>query len=134
MPDDPKLKNGYYMRPCVLGNCKDDMTCVKEEIFGPVMAILPFDTEEEVLERANATKFGLAGGVFTRDIQKAHRVVAALKAGMCFINNYNVSPVELPFGGYKSSGFGRENGRAAIEYYSQLKTVCVEMGDVESAF
>uniref|UniRef100_U3JZU5 Aldehyde dehydrogenase 9 family member A1 n=1 Tax=Ficedula albicollis TaxID=59894 RepID=U3JZU5_FICAL len=66
VPDDPKLKNGYYMRPCVLGNCKDDMTCVKEEIFGPVMAILPFDTEEEVVERANATKFGLAGGVFTR--------------------------------------------------------------------
>ncbi|KAF4799819.1 4-trimethylaminobutyraldehyde dehydrogenase [Turdus rufiventris] len=134
VPDDPKLKNGFYMRPCVLGNCKDDMTCVKEEIFGPVMAILPFDTEEEVVERANATKFGLAGGVFTRDIQKAHRVVAALKAGMCFINNYNISPVELPFGGYKSSGFGRENGRAAIEYYSQLKTVCVEMGDVESVF
>lgn len=134
VPDDPKLKNGYYMRPCVLGNCKDDMTCVKEEIFGPVMAILPFDTEEEVVERANATKFGLAGGVFTRDIQKAHRVVAALKAGMCFINNYNSSPVELPFGGYKFSGFGRENGRIAIEYYSQLKTVCVEMGDVECVF
>uniref|UniRef100_A0A8C6ZTC6 Aldehyde dehydrogenase 9 family member A1 n=1 Tax=Nothoprocta perdicaria TaxID=30464 RepID=A0A8C6ZTC6_NOTPE len=118
----------------LLGNCTDDMTCVKEEIFGPVMSILPFDTEEEVVERANNTKFGLAGGVFTRDIQKAHRVVAALKAGMCFINNYNISPVELPFGGYKSSGFGRENGRAAIEYYSQLKTVCVEMGDVESVF
>ncbi|XP_005147124.2 4-trimethylaminobutyraldehyde dehydrogenase isoform X1 [Melopsittacus undulatus] len=134
VPDDPKLKNGYYMRPCVLGNCTDDMTCVKEEIFGPVMSILPFDTEEEAVERANATKFGLAGGVFTRDIQKAHRVVAALKAGMCFINNYNLSPVELPFGGYKASGFGRENGRAAIEYYSQLKTVCVEMGDVESVF
>ncbi|XP_054067472.1 4-trimethylaminobutyraldehyde dehydrogenase [Rissa tridactyla] len=134
VPDDPKLKNGYYMRPCVLGNCTDDMTCVKEEIFGPVMSILPFDTEEEVVERANNTKFGLAGGVFTRDIQKAHRVVAALKAGMCFINNYNISPVELPFGGYKASGFGRENGRAAIEYYSQLKTVCVEMGDVESVF
>ncbi|POI32816.1 hypothetical protein CIB84_003431 [Bambusicola thoracicus] len=134
VPDDPKLKNGFYMQPCVLGNCRDDMTCVQEEIFGPVMSILPFDTEEEVVERANNTKFGLAGGVFTRDIQKAHRVVAALKAGMCFINNYNVSPVELPFGGYKSSGFGRENGRAAIEYYSQLKTVCVEMGDVESVF
>uniref|UniRef100_A0A8C9LFE2 Aldehyde dehydrogenase 9 family member A1 n=1 Tax=Pavo cristatus TaxID=9049 RepID=A0A8C9LFE2_PAVCR len=134
VPDDPKLKNGFYMQPCVLGNCRDDMTCVQEEIFGPVMSILPFDTEEEVMERANNTKFGLAGGVFTRDIQKAHRVVAGLKAGMCFINNYNVSPVELPFGGYKSSGFGRENGRAAIEYYSQLKTVCVEMGDVESVF
>ncbi|EMP34519.1 4-trimethylaminobutyraldehyde dehydrogenase [Chelonia mydas] len=134
VPDDPKLKNGYYMRPCVLGDCRDDMTCVKEEIFGPVMSILPFDTEEEVLERANNTTFGLAGGVFTRDIQRAHRVVAALQAGTCFINNYNVSPVELPFGGYKMSGFGRENGQAGIEYYSQLKTVCVEMGDVESVF
>ncbi|KAF3823092.1 hypothetical protein GH733_010528 [Mirounga leonina] len=134
VPEDPKLKDGYYMKPCVLTNCRDDMTCVKEEIFGPVMSILPFDTEAEVLERANDTTFGLAAGVFTRDIQRAHRVVARLQAGMCFINNYNVSPVELPFGGYKKSGFGRENGRVTIEYYSQLKTVCVEMGDVESAF
>uniref|UniRef100_A0A8C5STY9 Aldehyde dehydrogenase 9 family member A1 n=1 Tax=Laticauda laticaudata TaxID=8630 RepID=A0A8C5STY9_LATLA len=134
VPDDPSLKNGFYMSPCVLGNCKDTMTCVKEEIFGPVMSILPYDTEEEVLERANNTRFGLAGGVFTRDIQRAHRVAAALQAGMCFINNYNVSPVELPFGGYKMSGFGRENGKAAIEYYSQLKTIFVEMGNVESVF
>ncbi|XP_075472914.1 4-trimethylaminobutyraldehyde dehydrogenase isoform X1 [Ascaphus truei] len=133
-PENAKLKGGYFMTPCVLGNCRDDMTCVKEEIFGPVMSILPFDTEEEALERANNTTFGLAGGVFTRDIQRAHRVVAALQAGMCFINNYNVSPVELPFGGYKKSGFGRENGQVAIEYYSQLKTVCVEMGNVVSAF
>ncbi|KAG9466259.1 hypothetical protein GDO78_016909 [Eleutherodactylus coqui] len=115
-------------------DCKDDMTCVKEEIFGPVMSILPFDTEEEALARANNTTYGLAGGVFSRDIQRAHRVVAALQAGMCFINNYNVSPVEMPFGGYKKSGFGRENGQVAIEYYSQLKTVCVEMGNVESVF
>ncbi|XP_038614028.1 4-trimethylaminobutyraldehyde dehydrogenase [Tachyglossus aculeatus] len=134
IPEDPKLKDGYYMRPCVLGNCKDDMTCVKEEIFGPVLSILAFDTEAEVLERANATSFGLAAGVFTRDLQRAHRVVAGLQAGTCYINNYNVTPVELPFGGYKMSGFGRENGRAAIEYYSQLKTVYVEMGKVESPF
>ncbi|XP_073500179.1 4-trimethylaminobutyraldehyde dehydrogenase [Phyllobates terribilis] len=134
LPEDPKLKVGFFMNPCVLGDCKDDMTCVKEEIFGPVMSILPFDTEEEVLKRANNTTYGLAGGVFSRDIQRAHRVVAALQAGMCFINNYNVSPVELPFGGYKKSGFGRENGQVAIEYYSQLKTVCVEMGNVESVF
>lgn len=133
-PEDSKLKGGYYISPCVLANCRDDMTCVKEEIFGPVMSILPFDNEEEVLERANNTTYGLAGGVFTRDIQRAHRVVAALQAGMCFINNYNVSPVEMPFGGYKKSGFGRENGQVAIEYYSQLKTVCVEMGKVETAF
>ncbi|XP_055965470.1 4-trimethylaminobutyraldehyde dehydrogenase [Sorex fumeus] len=134
VPEDPKLKDGFYMTPCVLAGCTDDMRCVREEIFGPVMSILPFDTEDEVLRRANDTTFGLAAGVFTRDIQRAHRVAAELQAGVCYINNYNVSPVELPFGGYKKSGFGRENGRVTIEYYSQLKTVCVEMGDVESVF
>ncbi|XP_077175150.1 4-trimethylaminobutyraldehyde dehydrogenase-like isoform X2 [Paroedura picta] len=134
VPDDPKLSHGFYMSPCILGNCEDNMTCVQEEIFGPVMSILPFDTEEEALRRANHTCFGLAGGVFTRDLQRAHRVVAGLQAGMCFINNYNITPVELPFGGYKMSGFGRENGTAAIAYYSQLKTVLVEMSNVESVF
>ncbi|XP_035763492.1 4-trimethylaminobutyraldehyde dehydrogenase-like [Neolamprologus brichardi] len=113
---------------------KKDMTCVKEEIFGPVMSVLPFDTEEEVIKRANNTTFGLASGVFTRDISRAHRVAENLEAGTCFINNYNISPVEVPFGGYKMSGFGRENGQVTIEYYSQLKTVVVEMGDVESLF
>uniref|UniRef100_A0A665WMZ5 Aldehyde dehydrogenase family 9 member A1 n=1 Tax=Echeneis naucrates TaxID=173247 RepID=A0A665WMZ5_ECHNA len=115
-------------------NCNDDMTCVKEEIFGPVMSVMPFDTEEEVIKRANNTTFGLASGVFTRDISRAHRVAENLEAGTCFINNYNISPVEVPFGGYKMSGFGRENGQVTIEYYSQLKTVVVEMGDVESLF
>uniref|UniRef100_A0A671V3J0 Aldehyde dehydrogenase 9 family, member A1a, tandem duplicate 1 n=1 Tax=Sparus aurata TaxID=8175 RepID=A0A671V3J0_SPAAU len=134
VPSDPKLKGGYYMSPCVLDNCKDDMTCVKEEIFGPVMSVLPFDAEEEVIQRANNTTFGLASGVFTRDISRAHRVAENLEAGTCFINNYNISPVEVPFGGYKNSGFGRENGQVTIEYYSQLKTVVVEMGDVENYF
>uniref|UniRef100_A0A3Q3E272 Aldehyde dehydrogenase 9 family, member A1a, tandem duplicate 1 n=1 Tax=Labrus bergylta TaxID=56723 RepID=A0A3Q3E272_9LABR len=134
VPSDPKLKGGYFMSPCVLDNCRDDMTCVKEEIFGPVMSVLPFDTEEEAIKRANNTTFGLASGVFTRDISRAHRVAENLEAGTCFINNYNISPVEVPFGGYKNSGFGRENGQVTIEYYSQLKTVVVEMGDVESLF
>ncbi|XP_031728789.1 4-trimethylaminobutyraldehyde dehydrogenase A [Anarrhichthys ocellatus] len=134
VPSDPKLKGGYFMAPCVLDNCRDDMTCVKEEIFGPVMSVLPFDTEEEVIGRANDTTFGLASGVFTRDISRAHRVAGNLEAGTCFINNYNISPVEVPFGGYKMSGFGRENGQVTIEYYSQLKTVVVEMGDVDSLF
>lgn len=134
LPPDPKLKNGYYMSPCVLGNCTDQMTCVKEEIFGPVMSVLSFETEEEVLHRANETNLGLAAGVFTCDVRRAHRVVEHLKAGSCFINNYNITPVEVPFGGFKMSGIGRENGQVTIEYYSQLKTVFVEMGDVDSLF
>ncbi|KAL4634989.1 aldehyde dehydrogenase family 9 member A1-A-like [Arapaima gigas] len=134
VPNDPKLKGGYFMSPCVLDNCIDEMTCVKEEIFGPVMSVLPFDTEEEVIERANNTTFGLAAGVFTRDVTRAHRLVENLQAGTCFINNYNKTSVALPFGGYKMSGLGRENGQVTIEYYSQLKTVVVEKGDVESLF
>uniref|UniRef100_A0AAY4D9W4 Aldehyde dehydrogenase domain-containing protein n=1 Tax=Denticeps clupeoides TaxID=299321 RepID=A0AAY4D9W4_9TELE len=112
----------------------DDMTCVKEEIFGPVMSVMPFDTEEEVLQRANNTTFGLASGVFTRDVARAHRVAENLQAGTCFINNYNTNSVVVPFGGYKMSGIGKENGQAVIEYYTQLKTVVVEMGDVQSLF
>uniref|UniRef100_G3PUR4 Aldehyde dehydrogenase 9 family, member A1b n=1 Tax=Gasterosteus aculeatus aculeatus TaxID=481459 RepID=G3PUR4_GASAC len=134
VPSDPKLRGGYYMTPCVLGGCTDTMTCVKEEIFGPVMSVLSFETEEEVLRRANDTTMGLAAGVFTRDVKRAHRVVEHLKAGSCFINNYNITPVEVPFGGFKMSGIGRENGQVTVEYYSQLKTVFVEMGDVDSLF
>lgn len=131
---DPKLKGGYFISPCVLDNVGDDFQCVKEEIFGPVMSVLPFDTEEEVLQRANNTTYGLSSGVFTRDIARAHRVAEKLEAGTCCINNYNIGGVELPFGGYKMSGFGRENGMVTIEYYTQLKTVVVEMGDVDSLF
>ncbi|KAL3054672.1 hypothetical protein OYC64_017578 [Pagothenia borchgrevinki] len=134
VPSDPKLRGGYYMTPCVLGNCTDEMTCVKEEIFGPVMSVLSFESEEEVLLRANDTDLGLAAGVFTSDVKRAHRVVEHLKAGFCFINNYNITPVEVPFGGFKMSGIGRENGQVTIEHYSQLKSVYVEMGDVDSLF
>ncbi|XP_077579661.1 4-trimethylaminobutyraldehyde dehydrogenase B [Stigmatopora nigra] len=134
IPSDPKLRHGYYMTPCVLADCRDDMTCVREEIFGPVMSVLSFETEDEVLQRANDTTMGLAAGVFTRDVKRAHRVIEHLKAGSCFINNYNITPVEVPFGGFKMSGIGRENGQVTIEHYSQLKTVYVEMGDVDSLF
>ncbi|XP_031565027.1 4-trimethylaminobutyraldehyde dehydrogenase-like [Actinia tenebrosa] len=131
---DPKFSGGFYMSPCVMAECTDDMTVVKEEIFGPVMTVLSFNSEEEVIERANKTHFGLAGGVFTKDLNRAHRVVANLQAGSCWINNFNLTPAEVPFGGYKMSGIGREGGRASIEYYTQLKTVYVEMGEVETPF
>ena len=97
------------------------MTIVREEIFGPVMSVLTFDGEDEVVRRANDTQFGLSAGVFTRDIQRAHRVVAALEAGTCWINTYNITPIEMPFGGYKQSGIGRENSLAAIEHYTPVQ-------------
>ncbi len=129
-PDDPALAGGYFVTPTIFADCTDDMAIVREEIFGPVMAVLTFESEAEVVRRANDTEFGLAAGVFTRDLARAHRVVAAIEAGVCWINNYNVTPVEAPFGGNKQSGIGRENGSAAIEHYTQLKTVYVELGDV----
>ena len=87
-----------------------------------------------MIARANATEYGLSAGVFTRDLRRGHRVIAALQAGSCFLNSYNDAPVELPFGGVKMSGVGRENSKAAIEHYSQMKSVYVRMGRVEAPF
>lgn len=129
-----ELKNGYFVAPTVFDACRDDMAIVREEIFGPVMSVLEFEHEHEVIERANATEFGLAAGVFTNDLTRAHRVIAQLQAGTCWINQYNVTPIELPFGGVKLSGLGRENGRAALEHYTQLKSVYVAMGDVDAPY
>ncbi|MBY6048365.1 betaine-aldehyde dehydrogenase [Vannielia litorea] len=127
-------REGFFLAPTVFADVKDEMTIAREEIFGPVMAVLDFKNEAEVITRANDTAFGLSAGVFTRDISRAHRVIGQLKAGSCFINSYNDAPVEAPFGGVKASGVGRENSKAAIEHYSQLKSVYVRMGDVEAAF
>lgn len=129
-PNDPALAKGNFIQPAIFANCRDDMKICREEIFGPVMSVLTFREEEEVIRRANDTEYGLSAGVFTRDIQRGHRVVAQLQAGTCWINNYNITPIEMPFGGNKQSGIGRENSLAAIEYYTQLKSVYVEGGDV----
>ncbi|TLZ23000.1 MAG: betaine-aldehyde dehydrogenase [Gammaproteobacteria bacterium] len=128
------LANGCFVAPTVFDGCHDDMDIVRQEIFGPVMSVLEFADEDEVIARANATEFGLAAGVFTNDLTRAHRVIAQLQAGTCWINHYNITPVELPFGGVKLSGLGRENGRAAIEHYTQLKSVYVAMGDVDAPY
>lgn len=131
---DGALGKGAFVAPTVFTDCTDDMAIVQEEIFGPVMAILSFSEEEEVIRRANATHYGLAAGVFTEGFRRAHRVVQQLEAGICWINNYNLSPVEMPVGGYKESGVGRENGLATLSHYTQIKSVYVELGDVESSF
>jgi len=129
-----QLAHGYFVAPTVFDGCHDDMDIVRQEIFGPVMSVLEFETEEEVVARANATEFGLSAAVFTNNLTRAHRVIAQLQAGTCWINHYNITPIELPFGGVKMSGLGRENGRAAIEHYTQLKSVYVALADIEAPY
>ncbi len=130
----PGLEGGNFVAPTIFANCTDSMAIVQEEIFGPVMAVLVFDDEAEVVQRANATRFGLAAGVFTRDGARGHRVAARLKAGICWINNYNITPIEIPFGGAGESGIGHENSMVALEHYTQLKTVYVELGEVACGY
>ena len=130
----PITGDGFFIEPTVFADVTDDMTIACEEVFGPLMSVLTFDDEKEVITRANATEFGLAAGVFTKDLSRGHRMVDALDAGTCFINSYNDAPVEVPFGGVKMSGVGRENSKAAITHYSQLKSVFVRMDDMESPF
>jgi betaine-aldehyde dehydrogenase len=126
--------NGAYLSPTVFADVTDDMALAREEIFGPVMSVLVFDDEDEALARANSLPVGLAAGVFTRDITRAHRVAGKLEAGITWINAYNLTPVEAPFGGVKMSGVGRENGRAALEHWSEIRTVFVNLGPVDSPF
>jgi len=126
--------DGYFTAPTIFGDCTDDMTICREEIFGPVMSVLTFDDEDEVISRANDTEFGLAAGVFTQDITRAHRVVHQMEAGICWINNYGASPAQMPVGGYKQSGIGRENGLATLNYFTQIKAVYVGLQKLDSPF
>jgi betaine-aldehyde dehydrogenase len=126
--------NGYFIAPTIFTDCTDEMTICREEIFGPVMSVLTFDGEEEVISRANATEFGLAAGVFTQDITRAHRVIHQMDAGICWINSYGLSPAQMPVGGYKQSGIGRENGLATLNHYTQLKAVYVGLQPLDSPF
>ena len=119
---------GYFVEATVFDGAKPGMKIVDEEIFGPVLSVLSFDDIEEGIQLANRTRYGLAAGVWTKDIQKAHRVAAAIKAGTVWINTYNFYDPAAPFGGYKASGFGRELGREALDAYTELKTVWVGLG------
>nr|WP_300310684.1 betaine-aldehyde dehydrogenase [Halomonas sp.] len=125
---------GAWASPTVFSDCTDDMRIVREEIFGPVMAILGFDSEEEVIERANDTTYGLAAGVFTESLNQAHRMIHRLEAGICWINTWGESPAEMPVGGYKQSGVGRENGIETLAHYTQTKSIQIEMGPFASVF
>ncbi|SDS57710.1 betaine aldehyde dehydrogenase [Halopseudomonas xinjiangensis] len=127
-------EGGFFVEPTIFTDCTDEMSIVREEIFGPVMSVLTFRDEDEVVRRANDTETGLAAGVFTNDIRRAHRVIHRMQAGICWINAYGASPAEMPVGGYKLSGIGRENGRVTLDQYTQLKSVYVGMADLESPF
>jgi aldehyde dehydrogenase (NAD+) len=119
---------GFFVEPTVFDNVKDEMAIAKDEIFGPVVSVLPFTTVDEVVERANKTYYGLAAAVWTKNIDKAHLFAQKVKAGTVWVNCYHVVDTTTPFGGFKMSGQGRENGEAALEHYTETKTVTVKLG------
>ena len=125
---------GFWMEPTVFADVSDGMTIAREEIFGPVLSLLDFDEEDDVIARANATPYGLAAGLFTRDLARAYRVAAALAAGTVWVNGYNATPAEMPFGGVKLSGIGRENGAATLDHWSTLKSVHVSLSSPEAPY
>lgn len=132
MHDD--YAKGAWVAPTVFTDCRDDMQIVREEIFGPVMSILVFDDEDEVVRRANDTHYGLAAGLFTERLNRAHRVIHQLEAGICWVNTWGDSPAEMPVGGYKESGIGRENGLSSLDQYTQIKSIQIEMGPFPAVF
>lgn len=131
---DNGLDKGNFVAPTVFIDCTDDMPHVQQEIFGPVMSVLKFSDEDEVIARANGTQYGLAAGVFTQNLSRAHRVIHQLQAGICWINTWGDSPAEMPVGGYKHSGIGRENGIETLKHYTQTKSILVELDDFASPY
>lgn len=125
---------GAYVMPTVFTDCTDEMSIVRDEIFGPVMSILAYDSLDEAIQRANDTDYGLAAGVVSKDLAKAHSVIHKLQAGICWINTWGESDAKMPVGGYKQSGVGRENGISTLTHYTQIKSVQVEMGQFVSVF
>lgn len=126
--------NGAWVAPTVFTDCTDEMTIVREEIFGPVMSILTYESDEEAIRRANDTDYGLAAGIVTADLNRAHSAIHQLEAGICWINTWGESAAEMPVGGYKHSGIGRENGVMTLQSYTQVKSIQVEMGKFQSIF
>ncbi len=125
--DDPDLAGGFYVEPTVYGGVRNEMRIAREEIFGPVLVIIPFDSEADAVSMANDSDFGLVGGVFTSDISRAFRVAEALEAGQVYVNSWSTQSVQMPFGGHKSSGYGREKGIEALHHYSHVKSISVRI-------
>jgi betaine-aldehyde dehydrogenase len=130
-PSDLELAKGAYLMPAVFDGATSDMRIVREEIFGPVVAVIPFDTDEEAVGLANATPYGLSGSVWTRDIARAIKVAKAVQTGVVSVNCNNSVHIEAPFGGYKMSGLGRDLGLDAIREYTEVKNVYVDLRDAE---
>jgi len=127
VPDDPELQHGYFFRPTVLTNVRNEMRVAQEEIFGPVLAVIPFKDEADVIRQANETRFGLASGIWTSNLGRAHRVARALRAGTVWINTYRAIAPAVPFGGYKASGLGRESGLESLDEYLETKAVWIDI-------
>jgi aldehyde dehydrogenase (NAD+)/betaine-aldehyde dehydrogenase len=127
-PKGPRLERGYFVQPTVVDRVKPDMRIAREEVFGPVLAVLPFDEVDEAAALANSVEYGLVAAIWTRDISRAHTLAHRLKVGQVYVNTYGAGGgVELPFGGYKKSGFGREKGLEALLTFTQVKNVCVKL-------
>jgi aldehyde dehydrogenase (NAD+) len=124
---DPALAGGFYVEPTVYTGVRNDMRIAREEIFGPVLVVIPFDTEEEAVGLANDSDYGLTGGVFTADLSRAFRVAEAIEAGQVYVNSWSTQSIQMPFGGHKNSGYGREKGIEALNHYSQLKSISMRI-------
>ena len=125
--DSDAHAKGWFHEPTVFGDCSAKMRVAQEEIFGPVVSVISFKDEDDLIKQANDTIYGLSAGIWTRDITRAHRFAKEIKAGVVWINTYNMFNAASPFGGYKQSGYGREMGRHALDLYTQVKSVWVDL-------
>ena len=122
-----ELKEGYYIEPTIIENLKNDSFINQEEVFGPVVCIMPFENEKDVIKLANDTKYGLSSSIFTKDIDRAHRVSREINSGIVWINSWMIRDLRIPFGGMKQSGVGREGGFKSLDFFTETKNVCIKI-------